>query len=175
MCGRNSLLTLLSYENVPNSVEISCFSVKSVICWVLTLPVREKRGTEGIPIWRRGREKLAGTGEPNLTFLVSRVFNMAAPMMNWREQGNITSFLMAAPSWRELGNITSIVKRAGTGELTSLSWFPAPASPLPLNPAKCPAPFALRIYQQSLFDCVGIHSVVHAPTEWGIDAPRAVS
>ncbi|KAG8280358.1 hypothetical protein J6590_083696, partial [Homalodisca vitripennis] len=73
-----------------------CFSVKSVICWVLTLPVREKRGTEGIPIWRRGREKLAGTGEPNLTFLVSRVFNMAAPM-----------------NWRELGNITSIVKRAG--------------------------------------------------------------
>ncbi|KAG8278475.1 hypothetical protein J6590_019104 [Homalodisca vitripennis] len=83
MCGRNSLLTLLSYENVPNSVEIivffgkigdlgcqnRCFSVKSVICWVLTLPVREKRGTEGIPIWRRGREKLAGTGEPNLTFL----------------------------------------------------------------------------------------------------------
>ncbi|KAG8302879.1 hypothetical protein J6590_023223 [Homalodisca vitripennis] len=47
--------------------------------------------------------------------------------------------------------------------------------PLPLNPVKCPAPFALRIYQQSLFDCVGIHSVVHAPTEWGIDAPRAVS
>ncbi|KAG8269757.1 hypothetical protein J6590_100644, partial [Homalodisca vitripennis] len=77
------------------------FSVKSVICWVLTLPVREKRGTEGIPIWRRWREKLAGTGEPNLTFFVSRVFKMAAPMMNWREQGNLTSlsWFPAYPIW----------------------------------------------------------------------------
>ncbi|KAG8272633.1 hypothetical protein J6590_037928 [Homalodisca vitripennis] len=59
MCGRNSLLTLLSYENVPNSVEIIVFFGK---IGDLLGPVREKRGTEGIPIWRRGREKLAGTG-----------------------------------------------------------------------------------------------------------------
>ncbi|KAG8304840.1 hypothetical protein J6590_084810 [Homalodisca vitripennis] len=43
MCGRNSLLTLLSYESWVFWGDLGCqnrcFSVKSVICWVLTLPV----------------------------------------------------------------------------------------------------------------------------------------
>ncbi|KAG8329542.1 hypothetical protein J6590_083914 [Homalodisca vitripennis] len=70
--------------------------------------VREKRGTEEIPIWRRGREKLAGTGEPNLTFLVSRVFNMAAPM-NWREK-------LAGTGEHNLTFLDGCAQLAGTGE-----------------------------------------------------------
>ncbi|KAG8241696.1 hypothetical protein J6590_081430 [Homalodisca vitripennis] len=68
-CGRNSLFTLLSYQNVPNS---GCFGVsKSVIWWVLTLlcSLREGETRDG------GNSNMATP-----MYYVIKKSNMVAPM-----------------------------------------------------------------------------------------------